>query len=411
MFANADMSSSTSAKNRPGKKSGKSIKKKPGKPGSRSRSQSAPPPKGGYERYSGLETIRPRPEADRKLPIGSHGKIPSDFRKYGSQNSNSFQLDSDLSWPDARKAAGVLMNAVPPLTSDLNAKQKSGYEHLITDLLFHAPKLGHEILAGGEGPYAGLNLQKRTYFNTAYGAQMAVSGHAMRITNGDLLRSLQLAKTDFNKWAFEMKDIIPAEERKFPHYLTTGRLQQEMEKQSKFKYVPENFFKEFRFAQVISGSDDEDSDEDKNIKNDVGESTSQSVTVQDGNNQKMMMELLTQINTSQQNLSKRIQKVESRVGVMVSPLKPELDPTPKDKNILQPRKIDLLSPETVKIETSTGGTAFKLMQLICFMFSFSEPKRKSGFSVVPGSPDVNEAAIYTPRMWAQTHTKPNLRYD
>ena len=94
------------------------------------------------------------------------------------------------------------------------------------------------------------------------------------------------------------------------------------------------------------------------LKDDAGESTSQSVTVQDGNNQKMM-ELLTQINASQQNLSKRIQKVESKVGVMISPLKPELNPTPKDKSILQPRKIDLLSPETVKIETSTGGTAFK----------------------------------------------------
>ena len=146
MFANADMSSLTSAKNRPGKKSGKSIKKKPGKPGSRSRSQSAPPPKGGYERYSGLETIRPRPEADRRLPIGSQGKIPSDFRKYGSQNrQNSFQLDDDLSWPDARKAAGILMNSVPPLTSDLNVKQKTGYEHLITDLLFHAPNCSVDV--------------------------------------------------------------------------------------------------------------------------------------------------------------------------------------------------------------------------------------------------------------------------
>ena len=230
---------------------------------------------------------------------------------------------------------------------------------MITDLLFHAPKLGHEILTGGDEPYAGLNLKNRTYFNTGYGAQMAVSGHAMRTSNGDLLRSLQLAKTDFIKWTFEMKDIIPAEERKFPHYLTTGRLQQEIEKQSKFRYVPENFFKDFRFTQLISESDDEDSDEDKNLTSDAGElSTSQPVTVQDGNNQKMM-ELLTQINTSQQNLSKRIQKVESKVGVMISPLKPELKPTPKDKSILQPRKIDLLSPETVKIETSTGGTAFK----------------------------------------------------
>ena len=125
-----------------------------------------------------------------------------------------------------------------------------------------------------------------------------------------------------------------------------------MEKQSKFRYVPENFFKDFRFTQLISESGDEDSDEDKNLISDAGElSTSQPVTVQDGNNQKMMMELLTQINASQQNLSKRIQKVESKVGVMISPLKPELKPTPKDKSILQPRKIDLLSPETVKIET------------------------------------------------------------
>ena len=42
---------------------------------------------------------------------------------------------------------------------------------------------------------------------------------------------------------------------------------------------------------------------------------------------------------------------------------------------------------------------------------FSEPERKSGFSVVLGSLDANEAAIYTPRLWAQTHTNPNLRDD
>ena len=183
------MSSSTSAKNRPGNTSGRPIKKKLVKPGSRSRTKSAPPPTGGYEKYSGLETIKARPEADRRLPIGSQGKKTSDFRKYGSLNRQNFQLDDDLSWPDARKAAGILMKAVPPLTADLNVKQKIGYEHLITDLLFHAPKLGHEILTGGEGPYAGLNLKNRTYFNTGYGAQMAVSGHAMRTSNGDFFEA------------------------------------------------------------------------------------------------------------------------------------------------------------------------------------------------------------------------------
>ena len=178
MYANANMGSSMSAKTRPGKKSGKPIKKRPDKPGSKGRSSSAPAPQTrGYERYQGLETIKPRPEEDRALPAGSHGKNHAEFRKYGA-HAQGIQLDSDLSWTDTRKAAGILIRAAPPLTADLNKKQKMGYEHLITDVLFHAPKFGHELLAGGEGQYAGLNLSNRTYFKTGYGAQMAVSGHA-----------------------------------------------------------------------------------------------------------------------------------------------------------------------------------------------------------------------------------------
>ena len=75
-----------------------------------------------------------------------------------------------------------------------------------------------------------------------------------------------------------------------------------------------------------------------------------------------MMELLTKINSSQQNLSRRIQKVESKVGVAVSPLKPEsiAQPQPtRNATNLQPRKIDLLSPVQVKIETCAGETAFE----------------------------------------------------
>ena len=31
-------------------------------------------------------------------------------------------------------------------SGETNEKQKLGYEHLITDLLFHVPKFGHELL-------------------------------------------------------------------------------------------------------------------------------------------------------------------------------------------------------------------------------------------------------------------------
>ena len=224
MFANANMSSSTSAKTKPGKKPRKPIKKRPGKSGPKNGSTSVPtPPPGGYGRYQGLASIKSRPEEDRSLPVGSHGKNPADFRKY-SMHSKHVQLDSDLAWTDARKAAGVLMDSAPPLTADLNAKQKLGLEHLLTDILFHVPKFGHELLAGSEGSFAGLNLKDRTYFKTNYGSQLAISGAAAKISSGDLLRCLQLAKTDFNRWSFDMKEIIPNEERKFPHYLTTGRL-------------------------------------------------------------------------------------------------------------------------------------------------------------------------------------------
>ena len=125
MFANANMSSSTSAKTKPGrKKSRKPIKKRPEKSGPKNGSTSVPtPPPGGYGRYQGLASIKSRPEEDRSLPVGSHGKNPADFRKY-SVHSKHVQLDSDLAWTDARKAAGVLMDSAPPLTADLNAKQK-----------------------------------------------------------------------------------------------------------------------------------------------------------------------------------------------------------------------------------------------------------------------------------------------
>ena len=64
---------------------------------------------------------------------------------------------------------------------------------------------------------------------------------------------------------------------------------------------------------------------------------------------------------------------------------------------------------SINIETETGDAALK-MQLICFMFFFSEPEWKSGFSVVLGSSDATEAAICTPRVWAQTHPKPTCSF-
>ena len=65
------MSSVMSAKSRPGNQSGKQIKKKPGKSGSK---RSKATNMLGYERYKGLENIKARPEGDRTLPVGSHGK-------------------------------------------------------------------------------------------------------------------------------------------------------------------------------------------------------------------------------------------------------------------------------------------------------------------------------------------------
>ena len=346
-----------SAKSIPGKKS-RPIKKRPGKTGSQGRSTSvSAPQQSGYKRYQGLESIKSRPEEDRSLPVGSRGKNPAEFRKYG-QHSKHIQLDSDLSWTDARKAADILIKTCPPLTADLTAKQRLGYEHLITDVLFHVPKFGHELLAGGEGSYAGLNLKDRTYFKTAYGSQLAISGNAAKISTGDLLRCLQLAKTDFNKWSYDMKDIIPDEERKFPHYLTTGRLQKALEENPKFKYVPANFFTDFRFAQVIEEEEAEnDSGEDEDLGNESGSST---ITSLNSASESKMMQLLTQINDSQMNLSKRIQKVESKMGVVITPLKEGTSQQPRNEESLKPRKIDLVSPEKVKIETTTAGeSAFK----------------------------------------------------
>ena len=97
MFANANMSSSASATSHPRKQSGKQIKKRPGKSGQRSRSSSAPPHSRGYDRYKGLESIRARPAEDRALPVGSRGKTPAEFRKYG-QNTQGRDLDQDLNW-------------------------------------------------------------------------------------------------------------------------------------------------------------------------------------------------------------------------------------------------------------------------------------------------------------------------
>ena len=297
--------------------------------------------------------------------MGSRGKTPAEFRKYG-QNTQGRNLDEDLNWTDARKAAVTLLKAVPPLTADLNTNQKLGYEHLITDLLFHVPKFGHELLAGRDGQYGGLNLKDRSYFKTGYGSMMAISSHASKVSTGDLLRCLQLAKTDFNKWCWEMKDIIPANERRFPHYLTTGRLQKALESNEKFSYVSEHFFTDFRFTQMIqddsdgieSAEDEDDEGDESPEKHRGGSSTSVSVAA----SERKMMELLTKINSSQQNLSRRIQKVESKVGVAISPLKPESIAQPqqtRDATNLQPRKIDLLSPVQVKIETCAGETAFE----------------------------------------------------
>ena len=45
--------------------------------------------------------------------------------------------------------------------------------------------------------------------------------------------------------------------------------------------------------------------------------------------------------------------------MVLSPLKKGPTSQPSDESNLQPRKIGLLSPDQVKIETSTGDTAFK----------------------------------------------------
>ena len=159
-----------------------------------------------------------------------------------------------------------------------------------------------------------------------------------------------------------MKGILSAAERKFPHYLTTGRLQRAIEGMEKFDYVPTNFFSEFRFTPINSDNDEEsesEDDEDLERKNADGESstsTSGTATAGATPSESNVIELLTQINTSQQQLSKRLQKVESKVGVIVSPLK--VTDTQQRDETLQPRKIDLMSPPSVKIETQTGDAAF-----------------------------------------------------
>ena len=102
---------------------------------------------------TGLESIKSRPEEDRSLPVGSRGKNPAEFRKYGP-HSKHIQLDSDLSWTDARKAADILIKTCPPLTADLTANQRLGYDgtnylndtgrfsHCITFHLAHRDHIG-----------------------------------------------------------------------------------------------------------------------------------------------------------------------------------------------------------------------------------------------------------------------------
>ena len=212
MFANASMASSKSSKkSRAGKEPSSRPRSIPRKDSSRGRPKPAPAPKNrGYDRYEGLANVRARRDEDKHLPVGSHGTNPVEFKKYTVNNAHAMQLDSDLAWTDARRAAQILLKAVPPLTKDLDEQQKLGYEHLITDLLFHVPKFGHELMAGKGGKFGGLDLEDRTYFKSSYATQIAISGNAAKITLGDLLRCLQLAKTDFNSWSFEMKDTMVA---------------------------------------------------------------------------------------------------------------------------------------------------------------------------------------------------------
>ena len=130
-------------------------------------------------------------------------------------NPTHVDLNHDLSWVDARKASKLLLKKAGPLHADLSSNQTVGLENILTDILFHVPKWGHELL-GMDGK--ALNLKERSWFHTPYGSQIAIAGPSGR--QGDLLRCLQIAKVDFNAWSYEFKDdIIPAE-RKFPHYLT-----------------------------------------------------------------------------------------------------------------------------------------------------------------------------------------------
>ena len=200
-------------------------------------------PKKPFERYSGLTNVRSRREEDRALPTGSRSSVVSDIVKYANKSKQSIKLCDDVHWNDARRAAKMLFQRVPSLCADLNADQCTGMENIVTDLLFHVPKWAHELLAPSRHSKPPLDLKERTWFNTQYGASIAVSPGAA--THGDVLRSLQFAKVDFNSWSFENKDTIADDERTFAHYLTTGRLQQKMEESSKFKYVTADFFKSF----------------------------------------------------------------------------------------------------------------------------------------------------------------------
>ena len=159
-----------------------------------------------------------------------------------------------------------------------------------------------------------------------------------------------------------MKDTIPAHERKFPHYLATGRLHKALEDSSKFKYVPSGFFTDFRFTKMVEeivSEDDEKENDDDDDENGDDSPNSASASNSTSTADNAMMDLLKSINANQQSLSKRMQKVESKVGVSASPLRlAPVAPSLRAEK-MKPRKIDLQSPQPVIIDISTGGSAFK----------------------------------------------------
>ena len=255
-------------KNKPGPNSSaswtkKNVKKKVKKfrTESLSLSKTSTAPKKPFERYSGLTDVKSRREEDRKLPTGSRASAVSDIVKYSNRSNQSIKLCDDVHWNDARRAAKMLFLRVPSLGADLNSDQRTGMENIVTDLLFNVPKWAHELLASSRHSKPPLDLDERTWYNTQYGGSIAVSPGSA--THGDLLRSLQFAKVDFNAWSYEHKDTIADDERTFAHYLTTGRLQAKMEGTSKFKYIQSDFFKTFEFSELVTDDDEEEESEEE----------------------------------------------------------------------------------------------------------------------------------------------------